>query len=321
MLYPLRFEKVFVKKIWGGRVLETTLGMSLPENDQIGESWEVSAHPNGMSVVENGSFRGRTLQDIYNEYKGDLVGEKVYEEYKNLFPLLIKYLDINDKLSIQVHPNDKTSMQKHNELGKSESWYVIHASDDAKLILGMAEGLTKEEFIKRAKENDFNNMFKVKSVKTGDFIDVTPGTVHASLEGNILIAEIQENSDITYRIYDFDREENGFKRPLHIEDAAESIVFDKEVEVVSTLFHEGEKRRRITENKYYTIDKIKIDEPFKDVNYSSMIIYSILDGNGIIKWGEDCTEELFIKKGESLLIPVNINVLLKGNMEILRTTI
>ena len=237
MIYPLRFEKVFIKKIWGGRALETELGMTLPENEIIGESWEVSAHSNGMSIVENGKLKGKTLQEVYDTYKSELVGEKVYEEYGHLFPLLIKYLDINDRLSIQVHPEDEQAMKKHNELGKSESWYVIEASDDAKLILGMAEGITKDQFVTKAKANDFSDMFKVKSVKAGDLIDINPGTVHASLEGSILIAEIQENSDITYRIYDFDREENGIKRELHIDEAAETIDFSKDVDVVSTIFH------------------------------------------------------------------------------------
>lgn len=321
MIYPLRFEKVFIKKIWGGRALETELGMALPENEIIGESWEVSAHSNGMSIVENGKLKGKTLQEVYDTYKSELVGEKVYEEYGHLFPLLIKYLDINDRLSIQVHPEDEQAMKKHNELGKSESWYVIEASDDAKLILGMAEGITKDQFVAKAKANDFSDMFKVKSVKAGDLIDINPGTVHASLEGSILIAEIQENSDITYRIYDFDREENGIKRELHIDEAAETIDFSKDVDVVSTIFNEGEIRKKIVEKKYYTIEKIKITSELEDINNESMIIYSILDGAGKLEWGTDYKECLQIHKGESLLVPVNVKVKLNGNIEILRTTI
>ena len=181
MLYPLRFEKVFIDKIWGGRVLESSLGMNLPDEKIIGESWEVSAHKNGMSIVENGELAGKTLQEVLDEYKEKLVGKKVYEEYKNLFPLLIKYLDINDRLSIQVHPSDEYAMKHEGELGKSESWYIIEASDDAKLILGMKDGMTKEKFLEKAKKNDFDDMFKVKAVKKGDFIDINPGTVHASL--------------------------------------------------------------------------------------------------------------------------------------------
>lgn len=319
MLYPLIFKKVFIDKIWGGNALKATLGMEIPEGRRIGESWEVSAHLNGMSVVENGILEGKTLQEVLNEYKGKLVGEKVYKEYKDLFPLLIKYLDINDRLSIQVHPSDEYSLKHENELGKSESWYVIEASDDAKLILGMKDGITKESFVEKAKKNDFDNMFEVRSIKKGDFIDINPGTVHASLEGSILIAEIQENSDITYRIYDFDREENGVKRELHIDKAAEVIDFGMKVEIISGNLENSETKKRLVQKKYYTIDKIKINNIEKeDFNSESLIIYSILDGQGKIKFEND---ELNIKKGESILVPVNVKVLLTGNMELLRTVI
>ncbi|MBP9478445.1 MAG: class I mannose-6-phosphate isomerase [Sebaldella sp.] len=319
MLYPLRFKKVFIDKIWGGRVLESTLGMELPDEKIIGESWEVSAHPNGMSIVENGELAGKTLQEVLDEYKEKLVGEKVYKEYKNLFPLLIKYLDINDRLSIQVHPSDEYAMKHEGELGKSESWYVIEASKDAKLILGMKDGMTKEKFLEKAKKNDFEDMFKVKPIKTGDFIDVNPGTVHASLEGSILIAEIQENSDVTYRIYDFDREENGVKRDLHIDKAAEVIDFGMEVKVESGNLEGSETKKRLVSKKYYTIDKIKVENSkMEDFCNESLIIYSILDGKGSIKSENHLLD---IKKGESILIPVNVKVEVEGNLELLRTII
>ena len=319
MLYPLRFKKVFIDKIWGGDALENVLGMDIPAGKKIGESWEISAHPHGMSIVENGELAGKTLQEVLNEYKGDLVGGKVYDEYKNLFPLLIKYLDVNDRLSIQVHPSDEYAMKHENELGKSESWYVIEASSDAKLILGMKDGMTKEEFVEKAKKNDFSDMFDVKSVKNGDFIDINPGTVHASLEGSVLIAEIQENSDVTYRIYDFDREENGVKRELHIDKAAEVIDFGMKVNIISGNLSDNESQKRLVEKKYYTIDKIRISNNLiEDIYEKSMIIYSILEGTGKIKYKEG---ELEIKKGESILVPVNVKVSIEGDMELLRTII
>ena len=319
MLYPLKFKKVFIDKIWGGDALENVLGMDIPAGRKIGESWEISAHPHGMSIVENGSLAGKTLQEVLDEYKGELVGEKVYNEYKNLFPLLIKYLDVNDRLSIQVHPSDEYAMKHENELGKSESWYVIEASDDAKLILGMKDGMTKEKFLEKAKKNDFNDMFDVKPVKKGDFIDINPGTVHASLEGSVLIAEIQENSDVTYRIYDFDREENGVKRELHIDKAAEVIDFGMKVNIISGDLSDGETEKQLVEKKYYTIEKIKMNNKDKeDSNSGSMIIYSILDGTGKIKYENG---ELEIKKGESILVPVNVKVNIQGNLELLRTII
>ena len=234
MLYPLKFEKVFIEKVWGGREFEKSLNMTLPKDKNIGESWEVSAHPNGMGIVANGNLKGKTLQEILNEYKEKLVGEKVYKEYGNRFPLLIKYLDVNDRLSIQVHPDDEVALKKHNELGKSESWFIMEASKDAKLIMGMKKGVTKEEFLEKTAKNDFTGLFEEISVKKGDLIDINPGMVHASLEGSVLFAEIQENSDITYRIYDFDRVENGKKRELHLKDAADVIDFDAKAVIINT---------------------------------------------------------------------------------------
>ena len=318
MLYPMKFKKVFIEKVWGGREFETKLNMTLPENKNIGESWEISAHSNGMSIVENGALAGKTLQEVYDEYKGKLVGEKVYNEYGKRFPLLIKYLDVNDRLSIQVHPDDEVANRKHNELGKSESWYIMEASDDAVLIMGMKPGISKEVFLEKAKNNDFSGMFEEISVKKGDLVDITPGMVHASLTGSVLFAEIQENSDVTYRIYDFDRIENSKKRELHIDDAAEVIDFGKKADIRKTEFENGETRKNIIKKKYYSIDKVKVERKFEDINEESMIIYSILEGKGNI---ESSDSALDIQKGESVLVPPHMKVTLKGDFEILRTTI
>lgn len=322
MLYPLKFEKVFIEKVWGGREFEKSLNMILPKDKNIGESWEVSAHPNGMGIVANGDLKGKTLQEILNEYKEKLVGEKVYKEYGTRFPLLIKYLDVNDRLSIQVHPDDEVALKKHNELGKSESWFIMEASKDAKLIMGMKKGITKEEFLEKTAKNDFSGLFEEISVKKGDLIDINPGMVHASLEGSVLFAEIQENSDITYRIYDFDRVENGKKRELHLKDAADVIDFDAKAVIINTDFSNDENRKNIIKKKYYSIDKMKINEKFEDVNEKSMIIYSILNGKGKIEYTlNNEKKEVLIQKGETVLIPVGIDIELIGELEILRTII
>lgn len=322
MLYPLKFEKVFIEKVWGGREFEKSLNMILPKDKNIGESWEVSAHPNGMGIVANGDLKGKTLQEILNEYKEKLVGEKVYKEYGTRFPLLIKYLDVNDRLSIQVHPDDEVALKKHNELGKSESWFIMEASKDAKLIMGMKKGITKEEFLEKTAKNNFSGLFEEISVKKGDLIDINPGMVHASLEGSVLFAEIQENSDITYRIYDFDRVENGKKRELHLKDAADVIDFDARAVVINTDFSNDENRKNIIKKKYYSIDKMKINERFEDVNEKSMIIYSILNGKGKIEYTlNNEKKEVLIQKGETVLIPVGIDIELIGELEILRTII
>lgn len=314
-LYPLKFKKVLIPKVWGGRNLEKELGIVLPDSRDYGEAWEVSSHPNGMSVVSNGKLQGKTLQELFDEYKGILVGEEIYRNHPDRFPLLIKYLDVNDRLSIQVHPSDEVALKKHNELGKYESWYIMYASDDAKLIMGMKKGYDKESFLEKTRRNDFTDMFEEISVEAGDIIDVIPGTVHASLEGSVIFAEIQENSDITYRIYDFDRLDNGKLRELHLEDAADVIDFELKPKVINTNFKEGEIRKNISNTPYYSIDRIKIIESFDDVD-QNMSIYSILEGKGKI---EGNGESIEIKKGETILVPANVKIRLEGKMEVLRS--
>ena len=315
MLYPLKFKKVLIPKVWGGRNLQEKLGIELPDDRNFGESWEVSSHKNGMSEVENGYLSGRQLQSLLEEFKQELVGEEIYTKYGNRFPLLIKYLDVNDRLSIQVHPSDEYALKNHNELGKCESWFIMYASDDAKLIMGMKKGINKEKFLEKTKNNDFVDLFNVVSVKTGDIIDVIPGSVHASLEGSVIFAEIQENSDITYRIYDFDRLDNGKKRELHLDRAAEVIDFNLIPEVRDTNFKDDEIRKNISNTDFYSIDRIKILDEFED-SYKNMLIYSILEGEGIIEY---LGESLKVKKGETVLIPANIKVKVKGSLELLRS--
>lgn len=315
MLYPLKFKKVLIPKVWGGRNLQEKLGIELPDDRNFGESWEVSSHKNGMSEVENGYLSGRQLQSLLEEFKQELVGEEIYTKYGNRFPLLIKYLDVNDRLSIQVHPSDEYALKNHNELGKCESWFIMYASDDAKLIMGMKKGINKEKFLEKTKNNDFVDLFNVVSVKTGDIIDVIPGSVHASLEGSVIFAEIQENSDITYRIYDFDRLDNGKKRELHLDRAAEVIDFNLIPEVRNTNFKFNEIRKNISNTDFYSIDRIKILDEFED-SYKNMLIYSILEGEGVIEY---LGESLKVKKGETVLIPANIKVKVKGSLELLRS--
>ena len=179
----------------------------------------------------------------------------------------------------------------------------------------MKKGINKEKFLDKTKNNDFVDLFNVVSVKTGDIIDVIPGSVHASLEGSVIFAEIQENSDITYRIYDFDRLDNGKKRELHLDRAAEVIDFNLIPEVRNTNFKSNEIRKNISNTDFYSIDRIKILDEFED-SYKNMLIYSILEGEGVIEY---LGESLKVKKGETVLIPANIKVKVKGSLELLRS--
>lgn len=320
-MYPLKFKKVFKEKIWGGRKFDSLLNMNLPQNKNIGESWEVTCHKNGMSIVEDGNLKGRSLESLILEYKEVLVGQDVYEQYKDKFPLLIKYLDVNDRLSVQVHPSDEYALKVEGEFGKSECWYIIDASEDAKLIMGLKEGITKEKFIEKVSKKDFTNIFNTVKVEKGDFINVNPGLVHATLDGSVVICEVQQNSDTTYRIYDFDRLVEGELRPLHLEKASEVIQFGQRSEI-----SKEEKRNNIKiqsgikqvliRSKYFNIDKIKLTGLYQEERNSNFKVLSILSGKGkIIYDGKDYP----VSKGDTYFIPANLEIWISGDLEILKS--
>lgn len=320
-MYPLKFKKVFKEKIWGGRKFESLLNMNLPQNKNIGESWEVTCHKNGMSIVEDGNLKGRSLESLILEYKEVLVGQDVYEQYKDKFPLLIKYLDVNDRLSVQVHPSDEYALKVEREFGKSECWYIIDASEDANLIMGLKEGITKEKFIEKVSKKDFTDIFNIVKVEKGDFINVNPGLVHATLDGSVVICEVQQNSDTTYRIYDFDRLVEGELRPLHLEKASEVIQFGQRSEI-----SKEEKRNNIKiqsgikqvliRGKYFNIDKIKLTGLYQDEINNNFKVLSILSGKGkIIYDGKDYP----VSKGDTYFIPANLEICISGDLEILKS--
>jgi mannose-6-phosphate isomerase len=320
-MYPLKFKKCFIEKIWGGRALEDVLDMKLPENKIIGESWEVSSHKNGMSYVENGSLKGKSLQELVDNHGEELLGKEVYKTFNGKFPVLIKYLDVNDRLSVQVHPSDDYALKVEKEFGKSESWYIIEASDDAKLIMGLKKGIKKEDFLSKAKDGNFEGMFNVISVKKGDCINVKPGLVHASLEGSVLICEVQQNSDTTYRIYDFDRVTDGQKRELHIDKAAEVINFDEEPEISTietrkSVNLQGALKEEVIRCKYFNIDILQVNGIYNDNISKNFKVYSILDGHGKIMHSG---KEYNAIKGDTYFIPAELEISIEGKMDILKS--
>lgn len=322
-MYPLKFTKVLKEKVWGGREFETFLGMALEPGKTFGESWEVSAHPNGPSVVADGPWAGKTLPELMAEHGAQLVGRDLYTRFQGKFPLLIKYLDIHDKLSIQVHPEDEYSLKHEGEFGKSECWYILHASPDAQLILGMAPGVTAEVFAERSKAGQWDGLFRNVAVATGDFLHVTPGTVHASLTGSVLICEVQQNSDTTYRIYDFDRLENGKLRPLHLDKALEVINFTEEPRV----FRAGTRERRpvagavvesLVKDPYYTVDRIEVDGTFTPGREDRFVVLSVLEGAGqVVHDGKAYA----VKSGETWFLPAGLSVAVEGQVTLLRSRV
>lgn len=226
MYYPFKFREVYKNYIWGGRNLEL-LGKVLPEG-KVSESWEASCHEDGLSVIDNGEFRGKTLYEIIKEKGAEILGEDIYKAYKDKFPILIKFIDANDKLSVQVHPDDGYAKKyENNSLGKNEMWYIIDAKPEAKLICGLRNSVDKEKFKKACDEERVEECLNYIEVTKGDIINIPSGTVHAICEG-LLIAEIQQSSNITYRIYDYNRKDtNGNKRELHLNKALEVINFSE----------------------------------------------------------------------------------------------
>lgn len=315
MLYPLKFKKIFKEKIWGGRKLETIMEMELPKDVQVGESWEVSCYKHEVSLIDNGEFKGQSLGQMINLFTKELLGQEIYEKYGNKFPLLIKYLDINDKLSIQVHPNDEYASEFENSFGKSEAWYVMDASENAKLIMGLAPGVNKEKLMKSLETREFKDIFNIISVKKGDFIHIPPGMVHATLEGAVLICEIQQNSDSTYRLYDFDRIVNGEKRELHLDKALDVIDYGKIPKITS--FYNGTDKnnlKHILKNEYFNIDMLNIDGEFKFQVYKNFKIFSVLEGFGKIVFEN---ENYDLKIGDTYFIPANLEFDVVGKLEML----
>src|SRR3972149_1007896 len=196
-LYPLKFKPIFKDKIWGGDKIKTLLNKDFSPLPNCGESWEISGVQDEISVVSNGFLIGNNLQELIEIYMGDLVGDQVYQKYGIEFPLLIKFIDAHDDLSIQVHPNDKLAMQRHNAYGKTEMWYIIDADRGAKLISGFNTEVTKDAYIKHLENNTLNLILNYEEVKAGDVFFMPAGRVHAIGKG-ILLTEIQQTSDITY---------------------------------------------------------------------------------------------------------------------------
>lgn len=320
-MYPLKFKKTLVKKVWGGRKFNSILDMELPDESLYGESWEVSSHKGGLSYIENGEYAGCSLVDIINKNKEEMLGEEIVKRFKGEFPLLIKYLDINDRLSVQVHPSDDYALRVEGEFGKSECWYVMEASEDATLILGVKDGVTKDIFKKKVESKDFSELFNTIKVKKGDFINLLPGVVHATLEGSILICEVQQNSDTTYRIYDFDRLVDGKLRELHLDKALDVIDFEGKVQISTSENRQkislvGAKKEELVRGEYFNVDKYLIDGIFEDETNSNFKILSILDGVGEII----CNNISYsIKKGDTYFIPAELKTILKGKVEILKS--
>jgi len=305
MLYPLKFTPILKDKIWGGTKLNTIFGKE-SESDKLGESWELSGHEGDESIVTNGFLEGNSLIELIEIYMGELVGDKIFDEFGLSFPLLFKLIDAEEDLSIQVHPNDEVAAERHNSFGKTEMWYVIDAEPASEMIIGFAKDCNKDEYLDALETDKVESLLHKVPVTKGDVLFIPAGTVHSIGKG-IVVAEIQESSDLTYRIYDFKRlDENGNERELHTELALDVINFSAS-EHPKTAYKESlNEITSLVTCDYFTTNMIKFDAAVTR-NYGtidSFVVYMCLEGSVII---ESNNEKTVVNKGETILIPACIN--------------
>ena len=319
VLYPLTFKPFLKDVIWGGSRLRDTLGKPCL-TDNCGESWEISGVEGKVSVVANGFLKGNNLQEIIEIYMGELVGDHVYEKFGLEFPLLIKYLDANDLLSIQVHPDDELARERHNAYGKTEMWYIIEAEENAELISGFTNPIDKKTYLGHFNNKTLPDILNYEKVKAEDVFFMPAGRVH-SIGAGILLAEIQQTSDITYRIYDWDRiDKSGKGRELHTDLAVDAIVYDDPERHKIEYKRESNSSVTIVDTPWFITGIINLDRPVeKDFNLiDSFVIYMCVGGKAGIAYGGAETVEIVC--GETVLIPAslkNIQILPEGPTRLL----
>ena len=300
--YPIKFVPILKEKIWGGEKLMKLLDKK-SDKKNIGESWEISDIERNTSIVANGRLKGKTLNDLIFKYKGDFLGNKVYKEFGNKFPLLIKFIDAKTALSVQLHPNDELAMKRHNSFGKSEMWYVMQADEKANLIVGFKENINSEEYLNRVDNNTLVDVLNFDKVEEGDVYFIPEGRIHA-IGAGVLLAEIQQTSDITYRIYDWNRvDDNGKARDLHIEESINAIDYNSKDSYKTGYVDSQNKSTLIVECPYFTTNilPIKGSITFNHSNKDSFVIYMCVKGQVTFEYGnKNQLEEL--NEGETILI-------------------
>jgi mannose-6-phosphate isomerase len=323
MLYPLKFKTIYKDKIWGGEKIKTILGKDFSPLPNCGETWEISGVQGNISEVENGIFRGKLLTEMIHTFGSELLGKKVEHRFGSDFPLLIKFLDAKEDLSIQVHPNDEMAKKRHNGLGKTEMWYIFQADKGASLISGFSQKLDKEKYQQKFKEGKLTEILSRENVEAGDVFFIPAGRVH-TIGAGVMLAEIQQTSDITYRIYDFDRKDDkGNRRELHTEEALDAITFEH-LETYKTSYKTNKNTvNQLVNCEYFLTNKYVIDKPMSkdDSSLDSFKILICYKGKSVLKGGNF---EISMAMGDVVLIPAcikQLEILPDGELEFLETYI
>ncbi|MBA7580584.1 Mannose-6-phosphate isomerase ManA [subsurface metagenome] len=319
LLYPLKFKPIILDKMWGGSKLKTELNKPV-ESDKAGESWEISGFKGYISEVKNGFLAGNNLQELIEVYMGDLVGDRVYNKFGVEFPLLIKFIEANDVLSIQVHPGDELAKKRHNEMGKTEMWYIMQADERAELIVGFNREVSKDIYLKHLDEKRLMSILNTEPVKEGDVFFLPAGRVHAIGSG-ILLAEIQQTSDLTYRIYDFDRKDSdGNYRELHTEEAVEAIDYNYYKNYKTGYKDLENKPVTLINCQYFTTNWLNVSTKLdRDISQlDSFVIYLCIEGAcEIVQVNQDATA---LQKGNTILIPATLDqytIIPRANVKLL----
>jgi len=305
-LYPLKFEPLYKYRLWGGEKLKTQLNKDYSESS-IGESWEISDVKGDETQVLNGELKGQTLKQLISSFKGAFVGESVYKAFGEDFPLLIKFIDAKTPLSIQVHPSNELAKERHNSFGKNEMWYVMQADKDAELIVGFEQEIDKTEYQKHLEDDTILNVMHHETVAKGDTFYIPTGRIHAIGSG-VLLAEIQQTSDVTYRIYDYNRVDatTGKERELHNDQALDAIDFTYHSEFKTSYETKVNTANTLVHSPYFKTNFIKVENQL-DKDYSdldSFVIYMCVSGNLEVNYsGETYT----LNTGETLLLPASID--------------
>lgn len=323
MMYPLKFEPILKTIVWGGEKIAPYKGIETTQS-HIGESWELSGVAGNESIVSEGPLKGRSIASLVKEYKGELVGKHVYENTADEFPLLIKFIDAQKDLSIQVHPNDELAAERHNgSKGKTEMWYVVAADPGAHLLAGLKEKITPEEYAAKVADGSITDVLARYDVQPGDVFFLPAGRIHAICSG-CFIAEIQQTSDITYRIFDYNRPGlDGKPRQLHTEQAKDAIDYTVYPDYRTEYSPEENEEVELVNCRYFTTSVYDLSLPFaKDLSsIDSFMVVMCLSGEGSM---EVDGEAVSLRQGETVLIPASADdvcFIPEGSMKLLTSYI
>ena len=322
-LYPLTFAPLLKEVIWGGSDIRPFKGLE-PDDKKIGESWEISHVDDNFSIVAEGALAGKNLDELIDLYGERLVGKSVQERFGHRFPLLIKFIDARDYLSIQVHPDDELGMKRHNSFGKTEMWYVINAAPKAKLYSGFAVQSSPEDYVRRIEEGTIVEALAEYEVRPGDVFFLPAGRVHA-IGAGCFIAEIQQTSNITYRIYDYDRTDTaGNKRELHTELAKDAIDYRLEKDYRTAYTPVADQPVHLVECQYFETNLLDLTQPISRdwSQLDSFVIYICMEGKVTLRDAQG--NEVSLHQGQSVLVPAenpSLTLTPEGSVKLLETYI